>query len=371
MFDVTIVGARCAGAPLAMLLARAGHRVQLVDRASFPSDIMSTHYIQPYGIALLEKWGLLDAVAATNCPPITKTTFHFDGLDLSAPPQPGMPTTAYCPRRTVLDKILVDAAVAAGAELQERINVTELLFEGQRVLGIRGRSREGGELESRAKVTVGADGIHSFVARAVGAETYDEHPAYSCGYYTYWSGVEMEGAELYLGQEAGVLAFPTNDGLVCVAVGGPVADFAEYKRDIEGNYLRRLDAVDPDFARRVRAGKREEKWVGTADTENFFRKPYGPGWALVGDAGYHRDPVTGLGIADAFRDAELLAEALDAGLSGKAPMDDALAEYQRKRDEAAKPGYDMTIALASFMIPPEMQAFIDAARSQQAAAQPA
>ena len=216
-------------------------------------------------------------------------------------------------------------------------------------------------------MVVGADGMHSFVARAVNAETYNEAPAYTCAYYNYFSGVETDGAELRMGDAGGALGFPTNDGLFCLAVGRSHDDFDEYRKDIEGNFFRYLDGIDADLARRVRAGRAEEKWIGTQDTENFFRKPYGPGWALVGDAGYHRDPVTGLGISDAFVHAEFLAEALDAAFSGSQPYEEALAEYQRRRDEAAMPGYQMTLALASFMLPPEMQAFVDAAGAAQPA----
>ena len=236
MYDAIIIGARCAGSPTGMLLAREGHRVLLVDRSSFPSDIMSTHYIQPPGIALLDKWGLLDAVAASGCPAIEKTTSHIRGVTLDMPPPPGMPTTAYCPRRTILDKVLVDGAVAAGAELREGVSVKELIVEVDRVVGIRGHVRDGGDFEERAAIVVGADGMHSMVARWVNAETYNEQPAFSCGYYSYFSGVEMEGAELYLGEEAGVLAFPTNDDMVCIAVGRPIADFENYRSDIEGNF---------------------------------------------------------------------------------------------------------------------------------------
>ncbi len=368
MYDAIIVGARVAGSPTAMLLARQGHKVLLVDRSRFPSDIMSTHYIQPEGVVRLRAWGLLDAVAATNCPPIEKTTMHVNGVALNPPAMPGMPTTAYCPRRTVLDKILVDAAVVAGAELREGFSVRDLVFEGDRVAGVRGRSGDGAESEERAKVVIGADGLHSLVARAVHAETYNEDRAYTCGYYSYFSGIEMDGAEIFTRDGAGALAFPTNDGLVCLAVGRAIEDFAEYRSDIEGNFYRYLEAIDAGLAARVRAGKREEKWIGTAETQNLFRKPWGPGWALVGDAGYHKDPTTGLGISDAFRDAEFISEGLHEWLSGARPMEEAMAAYQKRRDEAALPMYQFTIALASSNLPPEFQAFIDAAT---AAAQPA
>jgi len=352
MYDVIIVGARCAGSPTGMLLARRGRRVLIVDRSTFPSDILSTHYLQQDATDRLEKWGLIDRLKEAGCRPINKISFQMGDLTMSPPPPPGRDRIeTYCPRRTVLDKILVDAAREAGAEVREGCSMQELIFEGGRVAGV--RLRQGDQtVEERATIVVGADGIHSKVARAVNAPSYNERPAYTCAYYSYFSGTNLDGAVLCIGENGGVLAFPTNDGLDCIAVGKQAEMFEEYRSDIEGNFMRYLSEISPDMYERVKNGKREERWMGTADTENFFRKPYGPGWALVGDAGYHRDPVTGLGIADAFRDAELLADAIDDGLAGRAPMEDALAEYERKRNEAATPMYEMTVALASGNPPP-------------------
>jgi flavin-dependent dehydrogenase len=357
VYDVIIVGARCAGSPLAMLLARKGHRVLLVDRSTFPSDIMSTHYIQQDGVKRLREWGLYDAVMATNCPPIPKITFHVDGMPMPQPPDDGSMPDAICPRRTVLDKVLVDGARAAGAEVREGFSVREVIIDDGVVTGVRGRDATGNNVEEHARVTVGADGMHSFVARAVGASTYDERPPYTCGYYSYFSGVPLpDGAEAYVAAKAGVLAFPTNDGLTCIGAGVQHERWAEYRADVESMFYRVVEQASPPFAARVRAGKREERWIGTQDTENFFRVPYGPGWTLCGDAGYHRDFVTGLGIADAFRDAEFQAEALDAVFLGKQPFDEALAAYQQRRDTAAKPMYEMTLAIAQFPTVPELMA---------------
>lgn len=348
MHDAIVVGARVAGSPLAMLLARKGHRVLVVDRATFPSDTMSTHYVQSDGVKRLQEWGLYDAVMASNCPPIPEIAFHVGGVRMPAPRDPSMPD-AICPRRIVLDSVLVDGARAAGAEVREGFSVQGLLTEGDTVVGVRGRDRDGVSVEERAAVTVGADGRHSLVARAAQAAEYDTRPAFTCGYYSYFSGVPLPGgAEAYVGDRAGVLAFPTNDGLTCIAAGAPRELFGEYRKDIEATFHRLVAQASPAFAERVRAGKREERWLGTADTENYFRQPYGPGWALCGDAGYHKDFVTGLGIADAFRDAEFLADALHAALTGAAPFPDAMAAYQRRRDEAAKPMYEMTVAFAQF-----------------------
>jgi flavin-dependent dehydrogenase len=363
MYDAIVVGARVAGAPTAMLLARKGYRVLLVDRATFPSDIMSTHYIHQPGVAALGRWGVLDAVVASNCPPIRTITVDVGFFSGTVPVPPlGEVDATYCPRRTVLDKILVDAAVAAGAELREGFSVQELLAEDGTVTGIRGRAAarrgravSGPPVAERARIVVGADGIHSLVARTVKPKRYHAYPPLGCGYYAYWSGVPLQGIELYLRDRRGILLFPTNDELTCIAMEWPNAEFHAFRADIEGNFMHTLAATSPALAARVRAGRRAERFIGTGDLPNYFRTPYGPGWALVGDAGYHKDPITGWGITDAFRDAELLAEAIDAGFSGRAPLAQALAGYQRRRDEASRSTYELTCELAMFGPPtPEL-----------------
>ena len=366
MYDTIVVGARCAGSPTAMLLARKGYRVLLVDKATFPSDSMSTHYIHQPGVAHLARWGLLEHVVATNCPPISKVLLDLGPFALTgSPPGADGLAEAYCPRRTVLDAILVDAAVAAGAELREGFTVQEVLMDGQRVIGIRGRTQGGSSVTEYARMVIGADGLHSRVARAVQAPTSSEKPTFNCAYYTYWSGVPIEDVEWYPRDHRMVIGFPTNDGLVCIAVEWPRAEFHAFRANIEENYLKTLELA-PDLAERVRAGKREERFVGTADLPNFFRKPFGPGWALVGDAGYHKDPITGEGITDAFRDADLLAEALHRGWSGRCELEEALADYEQQRNETAMPIYELTCQLSSLEPPaPEMQQLFSALRGNQ------
>jgi flavin-dependent dehydrogenase len=343
MYDAIVVGARCAGSPTAMLLARAGYRTLLLDRSTFPSDKLSTHYIHPPGVACLKAWGLLDALIAAGTPPITSFSVYAGDQLLMQPPMEGV---AYCPRRYLLDALLVDAAVAAGAELRAGFKVDEIVMDGETVTGIVGHGRGGAPVRESARVVIGAEGHHSLVAKSVKAPRYRERAALTGGYYSYWSGVELAGAAVYLSERGGVLAFPTNDGRACIAAGRARDTFPAYRADIEGTFFSILDAA-PSFAAQVRAGRREERWMGTADLPNFFRKPYGPGWALVGDAGYMKDPVTGFGITDAFRDAGLLAEALDAALSGREPSEEALAGYQSRRDAAALPIYEMTLQMAS------------------------
>ncbi len=374
MYDVIVVGARVAGAPTAMLLARAGYRVLLVDRATFPSDTLSTHYIHQPGVACLKRWGLLDAVLATGCPPITGFRFDFGAFALEGfgPPADGI-AEAYAPKRTVLDKILVDAAAEAGAEVREGFSVQEIVMEGgesegRRVAGIRGRDRDGATVTAHARVVVGADGMHSLVARAVAAPRYNERPALACYYYTYWSGLAMERAVAGAGDGCFYVGFPTNDGEYCIGVGRRHDQFRAYRADIEGTYMGTLASMAPDLAARVREGKRAARFAGTADVPNFYRRPYGPGWALVGDAGYHKDPITGYGITDAFRDAEWLAEALVRGLSGQTALDEALGAYERRRNEFTMPMYEIICQMASMELPPpEMQALLAALPGNQEA----
>jgi flavin-dependent dehydrogenase len=366
MYDAIVVGARCAGSPTAMLLAREGYRVLLVDRARFPSDIMSTHYIHQSGVAMLKRWGLLERLAATGCPPIERFRLDLGDFTLvGSPPPAGDVAVAYCPRRTILDKLLVDAAVEAGVELRESFTVQELVWDGDRVTGVRGHSTGGAAIAEQARVVVGADGLHSLVARAVKAPKYDEKPSLSCAYYTYWSGVPLDDFEIYMRPYKTPWGFPTHDGLAMIGAGRTRREFQSYRVDIEGNYLKTLELA-PGLAERVRAGKREERFVGTGDVPNFFRKPYGPGWALVGDAGYHKDPSTAQGITDAFRDAEWLTEALDASFSGRQPREEALAAYERRRNEAVLPMYEFTSQFAmQEPPPPEMQQLFAALRGNQ------
>jgi flavin-dependent dehydrogenase len=367
MYDVIIVGARVAGSPTAMLLARKGYRVLLVDRATFPSDTLSTHAVHASGIAQLARWGLLDRLAATDCPPIDRYTFDLGPFALTgSPPPAGDVAAAYAPRRFVLDTLLVEAAVEAGAELREGFAVHEILTRGDRVTGIRGAALGGAVVTEQARIVVGADGMHSRVARAVRAAEYNVRPPLAAHYYSYWSGVPADAARVYPRDGRTLVELPTHGGLTCIGVDLPHRDFHAFRTDVEGNFLEALEQ-EPALAARVRAGRREERFMGTAGLVSFFRKPYGPGWALVGDAGYHKDATLGQGITDAFRDADLLAEAIDDGFSGRRPLEAALADYEHRRNRAATPMYELVSQLATLEPPPpEMQQLFAALKGNQA-----
>lgn len=368
-FDAIVVGARCGGSPAAMLLARRGYKVLVVDRDQFPSDTLSTHMIHPAGVASLERWGLLDRLVATGCPPIDRYSYDFGFFTIAGAPQPidGV-KVGYGPRRTVLDKLLVDAAAEAGAEIREKFVVDEVLIEDGRVVGIRGRQAGGASVVERAQVVIGADGRYSKVAEAVKAPQYNEKPPIECGYYTYWSNLPTTTFESYIRPDRGWGVVPTHDGLTLVVIGWPYREFEAHKRDVEAAYLATAELA-PKFAARLKAAKREAPFRGGA-VSNFFRRPYGPGWALVGDAGYTKDPVTAWGISDAFRDAELCATALADAFAGRRGFDEAMADYQRARDEHSLPMFDLTCKFASMEPPsPEMAQLLGAASASRSGSQ--
>lgn len=364
-YDVIVVGARCAGSPTSMLLARKGYRVLVVDRASFPSDTISTHIVQPLAVAALARWGLLDRLRATGCPPIHTFTYDFGPVTIAGAPGTADAPVAYCPRRTVLDKLLVDAASEAGAEVREGFAVEEILVENGSVTGIKGRSPGGAAVTERARVVVGADGRHSRVAEAVQPPQYNEKPQLLAAYYTYWSNLPVDGRfDTFIRPQRGFAAAPTHDGLTITVGGWPFAEFDANKKDVERHFLNLFELV-PAFADRIHSAKREAPIAG-AVTPNFFRRPYGPGWALVGDAGYIRDPITAQGINDAFRDAERCATALDEVFTGKRAFGEAMDAYQRDRDRHVEGMYEFTCQLATLEPPPpEMQQVIGAIHGNQ------
>jgi 2-polyprenyl-6-methoxyphenol hydroxylase-like FAD-dependent oxidoreductase len=352
-FDVIVVGARVAGSTTALLLSRAGLDVLLLDRARFPSDTLSSHQIQVPGVARLQRWGLLDRLAATGAPGVHEVRFD-PGTRIMVGSFPSLDGVGalYSPRRTVLDALLLDAAVDAGVNVRTGFDVEDVLTDGHRVTGIRGRARGTASklVQERAGLVIGADGKHSTIASAVRAEHYRERPTATVACYTYWSGLPVERGELYQRPGRTVAVFPTNDNQTMVYTTAPIAALAEFRDDTERAYLDTLSLCG-DLVDRARAGTRTERFRLAPDQPNFFATPYGPGWALVGDAGHSLDSISAMGISNALRDAESVTAAIVGARSAGRPLDAFLAGYQRRRDAAAIPMYDFTARLAELRAP--------------------
>jgi 2-polyprenyl-6-methoxyphenol hydroxylase-like FAD-dependent oxidoreductase len=361
-YDAIVVGARAAGSPTAMLLARKGYRVLLLDRATFPSDTLSTHVIHAPGVAALARWGLLDDPVATACPPIHRYSFDFGAMTIRGTSLPvDGHDVAFAPRRTVLDELLVQAAAASGAEVRQGCHVDAILGERDTVVGVRCAGEE-----IRARIVIGADGRNSQVVRAVGAEEYHTTPRLQYSYYTYFSGLPADGLENFIRPDRGFACAPTHDGLTMVVMGWPYAEARAYKSDVRGNFYKTLELV-PAFAERVARAEQVAPFLGAA-VPGWFRKPYGDGWALVGDSGYNKDPITAQGITDAFLDAERCTEAIDRWLGAGKPYDDAMSAWHQERDAKAMPIYDFTAQLATLAPPsPELQQLLGAVSASQEA----
>jgi menaquinone-9 beta-reductase len=344
-YDVIIAGARCAGAATALLLARAGARVLLVDRQARGSDTMSTHVLMRTGVLQLGRWALLPRLRSEGTPPIGITTFHYgpELVPVTIKPEHGV-HHLYAPRRTVLDRVLVDAAEAAGAEVHHGVLLSQLQFDsGGRVVGARLRGGSGGDATIAADLVIGADGRDSTVAKLVAAESSLAGRASSALVYGYFEGLPDDGLHWYFAKDAAAGVIPTNQGQHCVFVGLPREQFgAAFRGDIVRGFLNLLEKCGPELRAAIEGAALSGRLRGFAGANGFMRRPYGPGWALVGDAGYFKDPLTAHGITDALRDAELLARAIVAGGSH------AMASYQQERDTLSIPLFRATDAIASF-----------------------
>jgi 2-polyprenyl-6-methoxyphenol hydroxylase-like FAD-dependent oxidoreductase len=335
--DVVVVGGRCAGAPTAMLLARAGLSVRLLERSARLGDVVSGHVIKPPGVARLRRWKLLDTVLATGCPGLDDPVLWLGGKPYR-PPAPGPGPSAIAPRRTVLDPILVTAASQAGVKVEMGVSVRGLLRQGGRVTGV---TTSGGQ--RRARLVIGADGRNSLIARLAGATTYHDHPPVTFAYYTYWRDCPVAGVHVWLEPGRFFGMCPVGDGLALAFVQAPPEEFPAFRRDPLTNYVSELRSRPP-LADLLGDGAVAERLRGTAALPTFFRVPSGPGWALAGDAGHHKDPFIARGISDAFRDADLLAAAVVDSWQGD--LEAALAEYGRQRDRCAIPLSDANLNIA-------------------------
>lgn len=342
-YDAIIAGARCAGAATAMLLARRGLRVLVVDRSSYGADTISTHALMRGAVMQLARWGVLDAIKAEGSQPVTRATFHYGDEAVTVPIRPGDGVDAlYAPKRTVLDPVLVDAARDWGAEVRYGVTLTGLIRSADgRVRGAALQDRAGAVSEVSAGLVIGADGVRSTVASLAGAETLVEGKAAAGVIFGYFAGLPNEGYRWFYrpGMTAG--AIPTSDGETCVFLALPAATLRDGTARPDERFRAGLAAIDGRLAGQVARAAPVGRLRLFGGVRGYLRRATGPGWALVGDAGYFKDPVTAHGITDAFRDAELLTRAVASG------TDQALEDYGYLRDALSLPLFEVTDAVAA------------------------
>jgi 2-polyprenyl-6-methoxyphenol hydroxylase-like FAD-dependent oxidoreductase len=344
-YDALVVGGRAAGAATAMLLARAGLSVLAVDRGRLGDDTLSTHALMRGAVLQLHRWGLLRALEAAGTPPIRSATFHYGEEDIPIPIKPRDGIDAlYAPRRTVLDPLLVRAAAAAGAEVVHGVAAIDLVRDARgRVAGAVLAGADGSPTRVEADIVIGADGIRSPIARLVGAPVERAGRSATAVVYGHFAGLAQDGYHWYYRPGVSAGAIPTNDGRTCLFVALPPARFLdELPAGVDALYRRILAEAAPEVARAVARARLDAKLRSFPGTPGFLRRAWGPGWALVGDAGYFKDPLTAHGLTDALRDAELLSRAIVAGTDG------ALAAYQATRDEVSLGLFEVTDRIASF-----------------------
>lgn len=331
-FDVVVVGARCAGSPLAAMLARQGLSVCLVDRARFPSETPSTHIIQPCGTRVLDQLGLLGAVLAAGAVPLDRMTMVIDdAVRIEAAVERAMnPHPSLCVRRVTLDALLVDAAAAAGADVRTGVRVTSLTTEDGRVTGVDTTS---GPIQAR--LVVGADGRHSTVASLVGAREYHVAPPGKAFAWGYFEQVGDREGHARLGRrgDMGFLAGPTDGDLYMAAIAVDMTKQAEFHANRDANFTAGIQTW-PELADVLAGGRRVGPIRVLTNWHGYFRETAGPGWVLVGDAGHFKDPTPGQGIGDAFRQARRLARSIEDGLGNSSP-DEAMRRWWHWRDDDA------------------------------------
>ena len=343
-YDVVIVGARCAGAATALFLARSGAKVLVVDRQAYGSDTMSTHALMRGAVIQLKRLGLVPGVVAAGTPAIRSTTFHYgkEAIRVDIKPDHGV-DCLFAPRRTVLDPLLVDAAREAGAEVHHGVALSELQFSPRgRVIGVTLRDATGACMSVRSDIVIGADGRQSSVAKLVNAKAYVEGFDASAIVFGYFRDLNRDGLHWHFAKNVAAGVIPTNNGH-CVFAAVPAQRFsATFRGDIARGFLQVLASICPELHEDIDRATLIGRLRGWGGGKSCLRQCHGAGWALVGDAGYFKDPLTAHGITDALRDAELLSRAVVMGGT------QALKACQQERDGLSLPFMRVTDGIASF-----------------------
>jgi 2-polyprenyl-6-methoxyphenol hydroxylase-like FAD-dependent oxidoreductase len=342
-FDAIIVGARCAGSPLAALLARSGLRIAVLDEVTFPRDTLSTHILQAPALAFLDQLGLTEQIRATGAPPMVHVNVRQENLEFTAevPQQTDDVGGIISVRRFLLDSILSQAAVQAGAEIRTATKVTAMLRDGARVTGVR-IAHDGDETVLNARLVVGADGRNSTVAKLVGARKYNVTPNRRFAYWSYFEGAGLNGAPTFVFHRWGdrlVMGCPADSGLYQVIVMPGLADLPRFRTDLAHSFMDYALSCRP-VADALSGASRSTQLFGMRRWEGFFRETSGPGWVLIGDAGHFKDPSLGHGIQDAFRQAGALAPVIINEMANSdRRFDRALSDWWRWRDHDADEFY--------------------------------
>ena len=368
MFDIIVVGARCSGAPAAMLLARKGYRVVMVDKDPPGSDMLhSTHFVQPIAVSKLRKWGLLPNLEA-ECPSFESYSFDLGVAKIEGhPPAVDGDRRAFCPRRNVLDPILVSGALTAGVSYMPNTKVIDVTRSGDRVNGVRIVTEGGTEQVINAEVVIGADGPGSTVAARVKAASYHKASAQQVTMWGYWSDVRADGLAVTSDAGVAVSLGLSSGGQSMVGVSWEMSCYKALRGEVEKNYYASIEALRPQLASQIKRGRLSSD-LRLGSTRNFIRVPHGPGWVLLGDAGHMKDPCTAQGITDAFIDVDECTTLIDAGLNGGRDLDASLATWHVARDERLIPFHEMSLKMGKFATPDDNETALYRAISASAAA---
>lgn len=353
-YDVIVVGGRVAGASTAMLLARLGHRVLVVERSPMPSDTVSTHAILRTGVLQLARWGLLHDIVEEGTPPVQEVTLGFgdERVRFSVKPEYGV-DAFYAPRRYLLDDLILRTASQSGAVIMDNTTMTGLLRDDDGAVSGISVGRGIGAAAITAKIVVGADGHNSKVARLVDSAYRHQHPATNAVNYAYYEGIAATGFWFQFTPGSNTGLIPTNAGQTLVFAGRPKHLHNRFTENPDAEMTRLLAEAAPDLAQLVASGTRVSRFHGTTGLAGFIRQAWGPGWVLVGDAGYTKDPISAHGISDALRDAELCARAVDRALSDPTDAPNALHWYETTRDSMSSRMFEESRILAGYTWGPE------------------